>query len=183
MFGFLTTAASTAVTANAQTADKTAPKWDPSKHVAPASYYEGLPRVSAGVEVKGSPSDAATFAKSDPNAVLNLDNHRIGDAGPTAATSPTAKSAIIAPPVLAPLTIYDLKARLQVAQATYAGAQLGYKQALREGDNARVATEQAQMTTSMSNIKQLNNQIKTFSVQQQTTATAHRKTKRAKLKK
>jgi hypothetical protein len=174
MYSFVTSLGLFSATAQAQTADKrVAPKWDPSSHVAPAYMYAGLPRNAAtAVEYKESPMYHAP--RVDTNATLNLDNRRLSDNSAETPRALVAKPDIIAAPVLAPLTMYDFNARLQVAQATFAGAQLGYKQAEREGDQPRMAMELSQMNTSASQIAQLNTQIKNYTA---TTAAPAKKRK------
>ncbi len=174
MYGFVTTlslGSLCSVTAYGQQADQQAVKTN--NHISAASMVPGIPRHPAGVEIKESPNYHAPVANND--ATLDLDNHRLSDAPATNAAL-TPKQDIIAPPVLPPLTMYDLNSRMQNARASYAGAALAYKQATREGDNARMASEQQQMNISQSQITQLNAQMQAYQAQ---TAAANKKKKAA----
>lgn len=174
VFGFATTLSLYSVTAHAQATDQQAQKFDPSMHISAASMVPGVARHPAGVEIKESPNYHAPISNND--ATLDLDNHRLSDNGPQAASPAlTPKQDIIAAPVLGPLTMYDLNARLQTAQATYAGANLAYKQASREGDNARMAAQQQLMATSQTQINGINSQIKAYQAAQAPVAKKKRK--------
>ena len=182
MYGFVTSLSLCSVAAYAQTADQKSQKIAPANnHISAASLVPGVARHPAGVEIKESPTYHAPLT-SNNDATLNLDNRRLSDSGPDGTKALTAKQDIIAPPVLPPLTMYDLNARMQTARASYAGASLAYKQATREGDQARMAAEQQQMATSQSQITQLGAQITACQAQQTPAPVASQK-KKHKLRK